>query len=84
MMTDTFGKLYRALNLWWMAFASALGWVNTRILLSIVYFTLFAIGAITLRILRKDLLDRKAHGGFSYWTHREQIGDSIERSKHQF
>ncbi|HYQ86642.1 MAG TPA: SxtJ family membrane protein [Bacteroidota bacterium] len=83
-MSDTFRKIYRTLKRWWMAFASALGWVNTRILLSIVYFTLFAIGAVTLRILRKDLLDRKGRRGASYWTRREQIGDSLERSRHQF
>ncbi|TLY29055.1 MAG: hypothetical protein E6K56_08960 [Ignavibacteria bacterium] len=83
-MSDTFLDIFRALKRWWMAFASALGWVNTRILLSIVYFTLFALGAVVLRILRKDLLNRKANEGVSYWARRDQIGDSLERSRHQF
>ena len=67
-----------------MAFASALGWVNTRVILTVVYFTLFAIGGVVLRLLGKDLLSRKYHTGPTYWIKKEQTDDSLERSKHQF
>lgn len=69
----------------WMKIAHALGWFNTRLLLSIVYFFIFApIGLIT-RLLRIDFLDRKfpRTEAATYWKdHQSQAAvreDSYER-----
>jgi len=43
----------------WMRFAEALGWINTRIILGLVFFIMFAPIALLLRILGKDPLHRK-------------------------
>ncbi|HEY6190851.1 MAG TPA: SxtJ family membrane protein [Bacteroidota bacterium] len=77
-------NVFATLKRWWMAFAAALGWVNTRVILTVVYFTLFAVGALVLRLLGKDLLSRKYHTGSTYWIKKERTDDSLERAKHQF
>ncbi len=77
----TFG---RALKRWWMAFAAALGWVNTRVLLTVVYFTLFALGAIILRLIGKDPLRRKPREVASYWIDKGKADDTLDRATHQF
>ena len=53
----------------WMLLGAALGWINTRIILTVVFVLLFAPIGIILRLIRKDLLNidwnRRAE---SYWT----------------
>ena len=55
-----------------MLFAKALGWVNTRILLSLMYFVIFTPFRIISIIIGKDFLDRKIEKDReSYWQKRE-------------
>jgi hypothetical protein len=74
----------RTLKKWWMLFAHALGWVNTRILLSIFYLIILAIPAIILRLLRRDPLRRSFHNGVTYWQEKPQLDHSMDRAKRQF
>ena len=83
-MIETLRTTALLLKKWWMAFAHALGWFNTRLLLTVVYVVLFALPALVLKLLRKDLLDRKLDGKSSYWTDKEKIVHTIENAKHQF
>lgn len=56
----------------WQALAHALGWVNTRILLAVVYFLVFAPIALALRIAGKDPLERRRDPRRpTYWRTRE-------------
>ena len=56
----------------WRALAHALGWVNTRVLLAVVYFLVFAPIALVLRIAGKDPLERRRDPGrATYWRTRE-------------
>jgi apolipoprotein N-acyltransferase len=56
----------------WMRFAHMLGWVNTRIILCIIFYLLFTPISIGIKILRKDLLDRKLDKrSDSYWKKKE-------------
>ena len=77
-------KLFQTFKSLWMKFAHAVGWFNTRLLLTIVYFILFAIPALILKLLRKDLLNRKFSNEPSYWKEKEKISHTIEQAKHQF
>ena len=43
----------------WMAVGHALGWVNTRIILAVIFYILFTPAAIIMRLLRKDPMRRK-------------------------
>ena len=55
-----------------MLFAKALGWVNTRILLSLMYFVIFTPFRIISVVIGKDMLDRKIEKDKdSYWQRRE-------------
>ena len=55
----------------WMALAQALAYINTRIILSVLFYLLFTpIGLIARRI--KDPLNRKLHdGSTTYWIRRQ-------------
>lgn len=48
------GPFYRV----WMGLAQVLGWINTRIVLGLVYFALITPTALVLRLLGKDPLNR--------------------------
>ena len=67
-MKNFFKKIYD----YWMLFAKALGWVNTRILLSLMYFIIFTPFRIVSVVIRKDFLDRKIEKDKeTYWQKRE-------------
>ena len=51
-------SLLEPIYLVWMKFAEALGWINTRIILSLIFFLLFLPFGIVLRIF-KDPMRRK-------------------------
>jgi len=67
-----------------MTFTRALGWVSTRLLLTIFYFIILALPAIILRIIRKDLIHRTFEKQDSYWIKKPKINHTIEQAKHQF
>ena len=56
----------------WMRLAFVLGWINTRILLSLFFYLVMTPIGLLLRMMGKDLLDeridREAH---SYWVRRD-------------
>ena len=43
----------------WMAIGFVLGWINTRIILGIVFYLLFTPVSLLMKLLRKDPLHRK-------------------------
>ena len=55
----------------WMTFAVILGWVMTRVILSIVFYLIMTpIGLIT-RLLGEDFLALKRKDSNSYWNYRD-------------
>jgi len=56
----------------WMRFAFVLGWINTRLVLAVMFYLIFTPIGICLRLFGKDLLDRKPENGkYSYWRKKE-------------
>ena len=56
----------------WMAFAMVLSWINTRIILTVLFFVAFTPLGLVRRMF-KDSLDRKFRDGQStYWHPRER------------
>lgn len=57
------GLLYppalRPLNAAWLKLGHALGWINTRIILGVVFFVIFLPVSLLLRLLGKDPMQRK-------------------------
>lgn len=43
----------------WMAIGFVLGWINTRIILGVVFYTLFTPVALLMKLLQKDPMHRK-------------------------
>lgn len=68
-----------------MLVALAIGWVNTRIFLSILFYFVFSPIGIFLRIIRRDLLDRKIDKKcHSYWKKHEVSADGNVSYERQF
>lgn len=78
-------EFFKRIYDYWMLFAKALGWVNTRILLSVIYFIVFTLFRMISIIVGKDLLDRKIEKDReSYWQKREVKPFKKELYKRQF
>jgi len=68
----------------WKKFAHVLGMVNTRILLTVTYFIIFAVVAIGVLLSRADLLDRKMEKKPTYYRSREPFKDTLQTVRRQF
>lgn len=56
----------------WMRFAFILGWINTRIILFILFYLVVTPLGLLMRLLRMDLLERKNKID-SYWKNKEKV-----------
>jgi hypothetical protein len=67
---------------YWMKLGHALGWVNTRVILFLLYIAVFVPTGFILKILRKDLLDQRiAPGQKSYWIRKTGAADPMRYEK---
>jgi len=56
----------------WMRLAFILSWVNTRIILAVLFYLIFTPIGLLMRLFRIDLLERKKQPG-SYWKKKEKV-----------
>jgi len=68
----------------WKKFAHVLGIINTRILLTISYFVIFAFASLITTFARKDLLDRRMTRKPTYYHDHEPIHATLEATRRQF
>jgi len=69
----------------WMALALAMGWVMSRVILSIVFFVVMTPIGLIMRLLGKDILDQKIdRQKESYWIKRSKSDGSAEGYERQF
>jgi len=69
----------------WMTLARAIGTIISTITLAILFYFVFGLVGIILRLLKKDLLDRKQEPKQdSYWLEREKKEFSREDYQRQF
>jgi hypothetical protein len=69
----------------WMKGALLLGWVMTRLILGVIFITLFTPAGLILRLLGKDPLElRFRKEAVSYWRPREDQDPSPERMERMF
>ena len=66
-----FPPLLKPIYIVWMAFALALGWIMTRIILSILFFVIISPLGIFARIVGKDFLNIRKTFVKSYWNIRD-------------
>ncbi|MDF1587600.1 MAG: SxtJ family membrane protein [Gammaproteobacteria bacterium] len=57
----------------WMKFGLIMNWINTRLILGIIFYGLFLPISIVFKLMGKDPMDRKLHKDkLSYWQQSEQ------------
>ena len=74
----------RAFHTGWMRLAVVLGWVNSRILLSAVFYGLLTPVGLIGRLFRRDSLDRRGPKRDSYWVKREKTRQATTQFERQF
>jgi len=74
----------RAFHSGWMRFAAVLGWINSRILLSVVFYGLLTPTGLVRRLLGRDPLDRRGQSQPSYWIPRTKTRQSKDQFERQF
>ena len=82
-------SILRPLYQIWMVFSRVLGFVNTHILLALIFYTVFTVMGFLMRILRYDPLNRTfflpkdgsvgTEGPRTYWSKRK---DSLNATTH--
>jgi Saxitoxin biosynthesis operon protein SxtJ len=70
----------RAFHRLWMGIASVLGYINSRILFSVLFYGVFTPYNLVSRLLGRDQLRRRGAGEPTYWVKRE----STRQTKEQF
>ena len=69
----------------WMILAFCLGWINTRLILLVVFYLLVTPIGLLARLFRKDFLDIKFNkDARSYWQKREPGAGSKDRYERIF
>jgi len=64
--------LLKPIYILWMRLAFILAWINTRLILCIVFYLVFTPMGLVMRLFRIDLLDRKIDKSKeSYWGRKE-------------
>lgn len=66
-------NLLKPIYIFWMKLAFILGWVNTRVILCVIFFLLFTPMGLIIKLFGIDLLERKFDKTKqSYWIKKEQ------------
>jgi len=68
----------------WMGFAYALGYVNSRIILTLFYFLVFVPYGVISRLVGRDPLQLRQRDLESYWTPRTATRQSKEQFERLF
>lgn len=86
-----FGTAYLAypvmkpIHIAWMMFAQVLGWISTRIVLSIFFYLVLTPGGLLIRMFGKDLLDQRIdRSATTYWRKRASRGFDPKAMENQF
>lgn len=77
-------KLVKSFHRGWMTFAFALGYVNSRILLTLIYFLIFVPYSIVSRLVGRDPLQIRQKPSDSYWHKRQATRQTQEQFERLF
>lgn len=79
-MKRLLSRLYKG----WMAFAHALGRVQTYLILSVIYFLAVGIIGFLMRLFSGDPLDRRLRDRASVWVPKERTNLNLEEARRPF
>ena len=74
----------KAFHIAWMRFAVLLGHVNSRVLLTLMYYVGVTPYGVVSRLAGRDPLRRRAPSGKSYWVERKRTKQERERFERLF
>jgi hypothetical protein len=74
----------RAFHEAWMRLASALGYVNSRVLLTLMYYLVLTPYGLVMRLAGRDPLRRRGERGESYWVERKTTRQAREQFERLF
>jgi Saxitoxin biosynthesis operon protein SxtJ len=76
--------LARRFHVFWMKVAAVLGYVNSRVLLTLMYYGVFAPYGLVSRLAGRDPLRRRGAKTESYWTERKTTRQTKEQFERLF
>lgn len=80
-----FPRALKYIYLPWMALATIIGWIMTRVILTIFYFGVITPFAVTAKLFGKDFLDEKIEADQkSYWVPHSEKTIEPKRLEQQF
>ena len=68
----------------WMTLAVIIGWIMTRLILSVLFYSVITVIAILTRIIGKDFLNLKIDNKESYWNNRDSNHELNQDFEKQF
>ena len=68
----------------WMIFAVIIGWIMTRVILSVLFFSIITTIGIFTRLIGKDFLSLKSRNQKSYWNSRDREHELNQDYEKQF
>lgn len=74
----------RRFHIFWMKVAAILGYVNSRILLSLLFYGVITPYGLVSRLVGRDPLNRRGQGRSSYWIPRENSRQAKEQFERLF
>lgn len=77
-------KVARRFHIFWMRVALALGYINSRILLALIFYGMFAPYGFFSRLFKRDPLRRRSAASATYWTPRERTRQAREQFERLF
>lgn len=76
--------LARGFHVFWMRVAAVLGYVNSRLLLSLLYYGVFAPYNLISRLVGRDPLNRRRAAQETYWLPRKTTRQTKEQFERLF
>tara|TARA_Y100001970_G_scaffold278378_1_gene383982 strand:- start:344 stop:754 length:411 start_codon:yes stop_codon:yes gene_type:complete len=76
--------LLKPIYLVWMIFAVILGWIMTRIILSVLFYLIITPIGLFARLIGEDFLGLKKMNTNSYWNNREKNHEINQDYEKQF
>ena len=67
-----------------MKFAHVLGWMNTKIILTLIYFLVITPLALLFKLIGKDPMERKITATETYWKNVEKREFDKKNYRRQF
>ena len=77
-------KILKPIYVVWMTLAVVIGWIMTRLILSVLFYSVITGIAILTRIIGKDFLNLKINNNESYWNNRDSDYELNQDYEKQF